>query len=53
MTMISDNASTYLSAASEIEWMINSAEVKDSLKNKGTPESLFQREPPGAPHQLN
>ena len=35
-TMISDNASTYLSAASEIAWLVNSTMVQDTLRNRGT-----------------
>ena len=35
-TMISDNASTYLSAASEIEQLMNSTMVQDTLRNRGT-----------------
>ena len=35
-TMISDNASTYLSAASEIEQLVKSTTVRDTLRNRGT-----------------
>ena len=35
-TMISDNASTYLSAATEIEQLISSPTLQDTLKNRGT-----------------
>jgi len=34
--MISDNASTYLAAANEIEQLVNSATVQDVLRNRGT-----------------
>ena len=34
--MISDNATTYLSAASEIEQLMKSTTVQDTLQNKGT-----------------
>ena len=36
VTMISDNASTYLSAASEIEHLVKSTTVQDTLRNRGT-----------------
>ena len=36
VTMISDNASTYLAAANEIEQLVNSATVQDVLRNRGT-----------------
>ena len=35
-TMIFHNASTYLSAASEIEQLMNSTMVQDTLRNRGT-----------------
>ena len=35
-TMISDNASTYLSAPTEIEQLISSPTLQDTLKNRGT-----------------
>ena len=35
-TMISDNASTYLSAAKEIEELVNSVKIHDTLKVQGT-----------------
>ena len=35
-TMISDNASTYLSAAKEIEKLVNSVKIHDTLKVQGT-----------------
>ena len=34
--MISDNASTYLSAAKEIEELVNSVKIHDALKVQGT-----------------
>ena len=36
VTMISDNASTYLSAAGEIEQLVKSTTIQDTLKNRGT-----------------
>ena len=36
VTMISDNATTYVSAASEIEQLIKSTTVQDTLQNRGT-----------------
>ena len=35
-TMISDNASTYLSAAKEIEELVNTVKIHDTLKVQGT-----------------
>ena len=35
-TMISDNISTYLSAAKEIEELVNSVKIHDTLKIQGT-----------------
>jgi len=34
--MISDNASTYLAAANEIEQLMRSTVVQDDLRNRGT-----------------
>ena len=46
VTMISDNTSTYLSAASEIEQLIKSTTVQTTLQNRGT---TWQFIPKGAP----
>ena len=58
VTMISDNASTYLSAAGEIEQLVKSTTIQDTLKNSGTTWQFIRREIPGmgvlgTPHWLN
>ena len=55
-TMISDNASTFLSAASEIEQLMNSTMVQDTLRNRGTTWKFIPKRAPwyggvlGAPY---
>ena len=46
VTMISDNASTYLSAASEIEQLIKSTTVQTTLQNRGRTRQFIPKRAP-------
>ena len=41
--MISDNASTYLSAAKEIEELVNSVKIHDTLKVQGHDMAVYPK----------